>query len=67
MRRRIDHASLPLMTRLSRLPRPVPFVILLALLVSGVLIGGVTGFILMALGTILIAWVLYLYWPQLSG
>lgn len=67
MRRRIDHASLPLMTRLSRLPRPVPFVILLALLVAGVLIGGVTGFILMALGTIFIAWVLYLSWPQLSG
>lgn len=67
MRRRIDHASLPLMTRLSRLPRLVPFVILLALLMAGLLIGGVTGFILMALGAIFIAWVLYLSWPQLSG
>jgi hypothetical protein len=67
VRRRIDQASLPLMTRLSRLPRPVPFVILLALLVAGVLIGGVTGFILMTLGAVFIAWVLYLSWPQLSG
>jgi hypothetical protein len=55
------------MTRLSRLPRPVPFVILLALLVAGLLIGAVTGFILMALGALFIAWVLYLSWPQLSG
>jgi hypothetical protein len=67
VRRRIDRASLPLMTRLSRMPRLAPFGILLVLLVAGVLIGGVPGFILMALAAIFIAWVLYLSWPQLSG
>jgi len=55
------------MTRLSRLPRLAPFLILLALLVGGVLIGGPVGFILMTLAAIFVAWVLYLSWPRLSG
>lgn len=67
MRHRIDHASLPLMTKLSRLPRLVPFLILLALLVAGVLISGQVGFVLMGLAAIFVAWVLYLSWPRLSG
>jgi len=67
VRRRIDHASLPLVTRLSRLPKPVPFLILLALLVAGVLISGQLGFVLMGLAAIFVAWVLYLSWPRLSG
>jgi len=67
VRRRIDHASLPLVTRLSRLPKPVPFLILLALLVAGVLISGQVGFVLMGLAAIFVAWVLYLSWPRLSG
>jgi len=67
VRHRIDHASLPLMTKLSRLPRLVPFLILLALLVAGVLIGGQSGFVLMGVAAIFVAWVLYLSWPRLSG
>jgi hypothetical protein len=67
VRQRIDHASLPLMTKLSRLPRLVPFLILLALLVGGVLIGGPAGFVLMALAAAFVAWVLYLSWPALSS
>ena len=67
MRHRIDHASLPLMTKLSRLPRLVPFMILLALLVAGVLISGQVGFVIMSLAAIFVAWVLYLSWPRLSG
>jgi len=55
------------MTRLSRLPRLVPFLILLALLVGGVLIGGPTGFVLMAVAAVFVAWVLYLSWPALSS
>ena len=66
VRQRIDHASLPLMTKLSRLPRLVPFLIMLALLVGGVLIGGPGGFVLMALAVIFVAWVLYLSWPRLN-
>jgi len=55
------------MTRLSRLPRLVPFLILLALLIAGVLISGRIGFVLMGLAAIFVAWVLYLSWPRLSG
>ena len=67
LRRRIDHASLPLMTRLSSLPRLVPFLILLGLLVGGLLIGGAFGFVLMSLAAAFVAWVLYLSWPRLSS
>jgi hypothetical protein len=67
LRHRIDQASLPLMTKLSRLPKLLPFAILLALLVAGVLIGGPLGFVLMLLAAIFIAWVLYLSWPLLGS
>jgi O-antigen ligase len=66
LRRRIDQASLPLMTRLSSLPRLVPFLILLALLISGMLIGGLGGFVLMGLAALFVGWVLYLSWPLLN-
>jgi len=67
LRSRIDHASLPLMTKLSRLPRLVPFVLLLTLLVAGVVISGSTGFVLMAVAAAFVGWVLYLSWPRLTG
>jgi hypothetical protein len=67
LRRRIDHASLPLMTKLSNLPRLVPFLVLLGLLVGGLLIGGLVGFVLMSLAAAFVAWVLYLSWPRLNG
>ena len=63
----IERASLPLVTRLSKLPRAVPFLLLLALLVAGVLIGGPAGFVLMGLAAVFVAWVLYLSWPRLNG
>lgn len=55
------------MTKLSRLPRLVPFLILIALLVSGMLIAGPAGFVLIALDAVFVAWVLYLSWPALSS
>ena len=55
------------MTKLSRLPRLVPFLILIALLVGGVLIAGPAGFVLIALDAVFVAWVLYLSWPALSS
>jgi len=54
------------MTRLSGLPKLLPFAILLTLLVGGVLIGGPLGLVLMSLAVIFVAWVLYLSWPVLS-
>ena len=67
LRDRVNQASLPLMTRLSRLPKLVPFLILLTLLVGGVLVGGQIGFVLMSLAALFVAWVLYLSWPRLTG
>ncbi len=67
VRQRIDQASLPLMTRLSRLPRLVPFILLMTLLVAGVVISGPVGFALMGLGAAFVGWVLYLSWPRLTG
>ena len=67
LRNRIDHASLPLITKLSSLPRLVPFLLLLALLVGGMLIGGPVGFLLMSLAAVFVAWVLYLSWPRLNS
>jgi len=67
LRSRIDQASLPLMTKLSELPRVVPFLVLLALLVGGVIIGGTIGFVLMGLAALFVGWILYLSWPRLNG
>lgn len=72
LRSRIDHASLPLMTKLTALPRLAPFLILLALLVGGLvsssILGlGVLGFILTGLAATFVGWVLYLSWPRLTG
>jgi len=54
------------MTELSRLPRLLPFLILLILLVAGVFISGPIGFVLMGLAALFVAWVLYLSWPRLN-
>ena len=55
------------MTRLTRLPKLLPFAIMLTLLVAGVLIGGPPGFVLMMLASTFLAWVLYLSWPALTS
>jgi hypothetical protein len=67
LRRSVERASLPLITRLNHLPKAVPFLLLLALLVSGVFISGQVGFVLMILGAAFVGWVLFLSWPRLSG
>jgi hypothetical protein len=67
LRRSLERASLPLITRLSHLPKAVPFLLLLALLVAGVFISGTVGFVLMALGAAFVGWILFLSWPRLNG
>jgi hypothetical protein len=67
LRPSIERASLPLITRLSSLPRVVPFLLMLALLVGGVVVGGPVGFVLMGLAAVFVGWILYLSWPRLSG
>ncbi len=67
LRPSIERASLPLVTKLNGLPRVVPFLLLLALLVAGVVIAGPVGFILMALAAVFVGWILYLSWPRLTS
>ncbi|HEY8821719.1 MAG TPA: DUF6703 family protein [Dermatophilaceae bacterium] len=67
LRRSVERASLPLITRLNHLPKAVPFLLLLALLVAGVFISGSVGFVLMSLGAAFVGWVLFLSWPRLNG
>ncbi len=67
LRPTIERASLPLITRLSSLPKAVPFLLLVALLVAGVLINGPVGFVLMGLAALFVAWILYLSWPRLTS
>jgi hypothetical protein len=63
-RESLERASLPLVERLSRLPRVVPFLAVLALLVGGILIPG-WGWVLTALVALFLAWMLFLGWPRL--
>ena len=67
LRPSIERASLPLITRLSSLPRAVPFLIVLALLIGGALTEGPVGFVLMGLAALFVGWILYLSWPRLTG
>jgi hypothetical protein len=67
LRRNIERASLPVITRLGSVPRALPFLLLLALLIAGVVIQGTVGFVLMGLGAAFVAWILYLSWPRLTG
>lgn len=67
LRPSIERASLPLITRLSSLPRAVPFLLVLALLIGGALTEGRVGFVLMGLAALFVGWILYLSWPRLTG
>ncbi|MGL5857414.1 MAG: DUF6703 family protein [Angustibacter sp.] len=63
----IERASLPALTRLSRMPAAVPFLVLLGLLIVGVVVGGMLGAVCTAAVTVVVAWLLYLGWPRLTG
>jgi hypothetical protein len=62
----LERASLPLLSRVARLPRAVPFLVLLGLLVAGVVVGGPVGAVLIGLVVLVVAWMLVLAWPALS-
>jgi hypothetical protein len=55
------------MIRLSHLPKVVPFLVSLALLMGGLIIGGIVGFVLMGVAALFVGWILYLSWPRLKG
>ncbi len=66
LRAAVERASHPLLVRIAALPRAVPFVALLALLVVGVFVGGVVGVVCTALVAVFVVWLMYLSWPRLT-
>jgi hypothetical protein len=66
LRTSIERVSAPTLVRLSRLPRMLPFLVMLALIVAGLLIHGPAGFALIMLGVLFLLWLLYLGWPALA-
>ncbi|GAA4403550.1 hypothetical protein GCM10023168_15190 [Fodinibacter luteus] len=65
LRESFERASLPALTWLSGLPRVVPFLFVLALVVAGLLVPG-WGWVLIAVAVLLLAWIALLAWPRLS-
>jgi hypothetical protein len=66
LRSRVNQASLPLMTKLASLPKAMPFLLMVVLLVGGLLIPDPFGLVLRSLAALFVAWVLYLSWPRLT-
>lgn len=66
LRESMEAASLPALRWLSGLPRAVPFLAVLGLMVAGIVIDG-WGWIFIAVVVLFLAWMLYLGWPRLTG
>jgi hypothetical protein len=66
LRAAVERASVGPLTRLTRLPRAVPFLVVLGLLVGGIFVGGTVGALLLAVVVLAVAWLLYLGWPRLT-
>jgi hypothetical protein len=64
-RERIESASLPVVKALNGMPRAVPFLIVLALMVGGILLPA-PGWLLLVPVVLFLAWTLYLGWPALD-
>ena len=65
LRESFERASLPALTYTSSLPRFVPFLAILGLVIAGLLIPG-WGWVLIVLVVLLLAWIGALAWPRLS-
>ncbi len=65
LRRRIELQAGPLLVLLARLPKVVPFLLVLALLLSGLLLGGLVGGVLLLLLSALLALLVVVAWPAL--
>ena len=66
LRESLESASAPLLRTIASLPRAVPFLVVLGLMVAGALIPG-WGWLLLALVTLFLAWLLVLGWPRLTS
>ena len=62
----VEQRSLPVLTRLARLPVWLPFLVLLVVMLAGGFVGGLVGWVLVGLALAFILWLLYLSWPRLT-
>jgi hypothetical protein len=65
LRERVTEASLPVVNALNRLPRLVPFVVVLGLMVAGLFVPG-WGWLFLLVVVAFLAWTLYLAWPAMD-
>lgn len=65
LRERVADASLPAVNALNRLPRAVPFLGVLALMLAGIFVPG-WGWVFLLVVVLFLAWTLYLAWPALD-
>ena len=65
LRESFERTSAPILQTLAALPRVVPFLLVLGLMVAGVVIEG-WGWILVAIVTLFLVWLLLLGWPRLT-
>ena len=66
LRESLENASAPALRTIASLPRAVPFLVILGLMVAGALIPG-WGWVLLAVVTLFLAWLLVLGWPRLTA
>ena len=65
MRESFERASLPAVRYLNGLPRVVPFLVVLGLVVAGIFLPA-PGWLLIGVAALLLAWILALAWPRLT-
>jgi hypothetical protein len=65
LRESVADASLPAVNALNRLPRAVPFLAVLALMVAGIFVPG-WGWVFLLVVVLFLGWTLYLAWPALD-
>ena len=63
----MEQRSAALLVFLSRLPRWVPLVVLGALMLTGLAVGGPVGAAALCVVAAFVAWLGYLSWPRLAG
>ncbi len=66
LRERVAAASLPAINALNRVPRAVPFLGVLALMLAGIFVPG-WGWLFLVVVVAFLAWTLYLAWPALDS
>lgn len=65
LRESVEAASLPAVRAISNLPRVVPFLVVLGLMIAGIAVPG-WGWVFFAIVLLFLAWMLYLGWPRLT-